>query len=172
MGTRLISLIILLSVSLAWGKEDITYLEKNGKARRLYPISKKTMVFKPGQPAYERAASERAVISADEKYSELYAETRAGGGMLKSLPGGEIVRLKQGINPKRWANQRGLTIEKSLDDHTILVSGVSGRAALDQHELIIEDAGVESAEPNFLFNVEPRKIPRLIQPAVRNSPQR
>ena len=93
------------------------------------------------------------------KVLPLFYDTPDGGGRIRTLPGGIIVKFKKGIIATQinsWAKQKKLEIKHIFKTPgKVMINSPEGLATLDLiNEIITSDSIIEEARPNWLTKVE------------------
>lgn len=163
--------IAILSFSQAHAVEEMEVIE-SGKRTLVYTVDNQQMVFSNNNQAPEIMRTNlrnTRRIQPGERVSEIFSDGPQGSGRLRSLPGGVVVKFSEGVDPKAWAEQNNLTLDKALPNGLYLISTQAGRASLSKANQIAELDGVESVEPNWWTNVESKSAPKRVPASFQES---
>ena len=114
---------VLISLFMLSSQERLEFKEQ-GRDQKIFVIENEVMLHNDGVVPTRIQTNLRGArrISPDDKVSEIFADTENGSGRLRSLPGGIIVKLIQGVDKVQWASRGGYTVLRELNDNQIMFS--------------------------------------------------
>lgn len=150
------SIPILFSISLVYGQEEIN-TEVKGKQIKVFALDNQVMVHpETGEEPFMMRTNQRSARSlrSSDKVSEIFADNAQGGGRIRSLPGGIIVKLDKSVDAEQWARDHNQVILKKVGEGSYLIKSSSGRKTLDELKTVAALPGVLAADPNWWTKVE------------------
>ncbi len=139
--------------------QDKIEFKEHGRENKIFVIENEVMLHNDGVIPTRVRTNLRGArrIGQDDKVSEIFADTEDGSGRLRSLPGGIIIELKEGVDGNQWASHKGYKILRELSNNQFMISSSPGRKTLEEMDAVREDNDVKSVKANWWTNIGPKK---------------
>ena len=146
---------------------DLNWKNKS-KVRKLYaqpqmilskPNGAKSFQVKRAILAPAGRSQQGQAMRAKSNDLTVYSDNPNGGGTLRALPGGVIVKLRSGFtqqDAEDWADTNNLTIKRQISRDTWLIASPPGSACMDLSNNLQDNPDVIEAKPNWWTNLVPK----------------